>query len=183
MVTLRAEVPVPSGTRKIRLGVELSPRLGSLFPIDSVVVPQLRGARLDLSSLVVGTAARGLPWQATAEDTVWFDGTGVYGPSDTLVVYAEAYGVRSGAGYSSRLAIIRQRGAIARFFSGEQAAISVRDENRFEGEVGRFRRALVLGGLAPGNYTVQLTVEGPGGKAVRERGITIRPERELPGSR
>jgi hypothetical protein len=173
-VALRAEVVVPPGDHKVRVGVELSPRTGSIFPGDSLRVPAVTGDTLELSALLVGQASQGLAWAITAEDTAWLDPVPVYGANDTVTVYAEAYGARPGTEYQVRVTVTRQRSALAKLFRGGRDAIALTERSRLDGDRAKLRRALALGGLEPGNYILELVVEGGGSRTVRRRGLTIR---------
>jgi|CXWL01.1.fsa_nt_gi hypothetical protein len=173
-VALRAEVVVPPGDHKVRVGVQLSPRTGSIFPGDSLRVPSVRGDTLELSALLIGQAAHGLSWAVTEADTAWLDPVPVYAPDDTVTVYAEAYGARPDVEYQVRVTVTRQRGGLAKLLGGGRDAIALSERTRLDGERGKLRRGLALGGLDPGNYILELVVEGAGTKTSRRRGLTIR---------
>lgn len=173
-VALRAEVVVPPGNHKVRVGVQLSPRTGSIFPGDSLRVPSVTGDTLELSALLIGQPAHGLSWAVTEADTAWLDPVPVYGSNDTVTVYAEAYGARPGVEYQVRVTVTRQRGGLAKLLGSGRDAIALSEHTRLDGERGRLRRSLALGGLAPGNYILELAVEGVGHRTTRRRGLTIR---------
>lgn len=172
-VAVRAEVIVPAGRQKIRLGVESSDALGAVYPVDSIVVPSVAGTSFEGSALLVGLAARSLVWHATPTDTAWLDALGVFAPSDTLTVYAELYGVPVAAPASVRLTIKRQRSRLGRLFSGGTGTITVSEQIAVSASPFHWRRSVGLGGLAPGNYLLEFSAETDGKWVVRRRGLTV----------
>jgi tetratricopeptide (TPR) repeat protein len=173
-MAFRAEVRVPPGDHRVRVGVDLTQRVGAIFPTDSLRVPDVAGDSLELSALLVGQRGQGLPWAATASDTAWLDPIPVYGAADSVTVYVEAYGVRRGVEHTVRLSVTRQRGTIARLLGRGKDAVSLTERTTLDGEKGRIRRTLALGGLEPGNYVLEVSVEGEGRRSVRRRGLVIR---------
>lgn len=170
---MRAEFLAAPGTVRVRLGVELTPTVGAVYPVDSLVVPAVRGDSLALSALLVGVHARSLPWAATPADTAWLDAAGRYAPSDTLVVYSEAYGLRAGAPATVRLAVIRQRTGISRVLGGAGTAITLTERVTPDARTVAIRRTIGLGQLQPGSYVLELRVEQAGKTIVRRRGLTV----------
>jgi hypothetical protein len=173
-MAFRAEVRVPPGDHRVRVGVDLTQRVGAIFPTDSLRVPNVRGDSLELSALLVGQRGQGLPWPVTAADTAWLDPIPVYGAADSVTVYVEAYGVARRVEHTVRLSVTRQRGTIARLLGRGKDAVSLTERTTLDGEKGRIRRTLALGGLAPGNYVLEVSVEGEGRRSVRRRGLVIR---------
>jgi len=173
-MAFRAEVRVPPGDHRVRVGVDLTRRVGAVFPTDSLRVPDVAGDSLELSALLIGLRGQGLPWAVTAVDTAWLDPIPVYGANDSVTVYVEAYGVRRATEHTLRISITRQRGTIARLLGQGKEAIALTERTTLEGEKGRIRRTLALGGLAPGNYVLEVSVEGEGKKSMRRRGLVIR---------
>jgi len=173
-VALRAEVVVPPGDHKVRVGVQISPRTGSIFPGDSLRVPAVLGDTLELSALLIGQPTRGLSWAVTEADTAWLDPVPVYSANDTVTVYAETYGAQLGTEYQVRITVTRQRSGLAKLLGGGRDAIALSERTPLDGERSRLRRALALGGLEAGNYILELVVEGGGSRTSRRRGLTIR---------
>ncbi|MES2304028.1 MAG: hypothetical protein V4558_00880 [Gemmatimonadota bacterium] len=174
MVALRAEVVVPPGRQLVRLGVEATPTVGAVYPVDSLVVPSVGGQGLSASALLLGRPSQALPWQPTPRDTAWLDVLGVYAPQDTLTVYAELYGETRLRDAAIRLTIRRQRGGLARLLGGRGEEITIRESLGDVVSPVHWRRAVALGGLAPGSYLLEFSVESAGEKVVRRRGVTIR---------
>ncbi|MBL0180217.1 MAG: hypothetical protein IPP98_14030 [Gemmatimonadetes bacterium] len=68
----------------------------------------------------------------------------------------------------------RQRSGLAKLLGGGRDAIALSERTRLDGDRSRLRRALALGGLEPGNYILELVVEGAGSRTSRRRGLNIR---------
>lgn len=173
-MAFRAEVRVPPGDHRVRVGVDLTRRVGAIFPTDSLRVPDVAGDSLELSALLVGQRGQGLPWAVTPLDTAWLDPIPVYGVADSVTMYVEAYGVRPGAEHTLRISITRQRGTIARLLGRGKEAVALTERTTLDGNKGRIRRTLALGGLEPGNYVLEVSVDASGSKSMRQRGLVIR---------
>lgn len=174
LVAARAEVPVPPGNVLVRLGVELDAEHGMLYPIDSLVIPRPDAVTPELSAMLVGRPGHSLSWLATPADTAWLDASGVYAPSDTLTVYAEAYGLEPGREVTMRLAITKRRSGISRLLGGDSRAIEIAERFVVGHPVTAFRRDLALGGLEPGQYALRLTLEQGSITLERNRGLLVR---------
>lgn len=174
LLALRAAVTVPPGEYRIRVGVDAGPQLGAIFPADSLRVPDVLGDTLELSALLIGGPQHGLSWVVTPEDTVWLDPLPVYQPHDTVTLYVEAYGAVAPGPYSLRVTLSQQRGTIARLVRGRGDRIELTEETTLEGARAKIRRSLALGGLAPGQYILEVVVEGNGQLSRRRRGLVIR---------
>lgn len=174
LVAARAEVPVPPGNVLVRLGVEIDSEHGMLYPIDSLVVPRPDASSPELSAMLVGRPGRSLSWQATAVDTAWLDAGGIYAATDTLAVYAEAYGLTPGREATMRLAVTRRRSGLVRLLGGEARALEISERFMVGAPMTVFRRDIALGGLEPGQYALRLTLESGGTIIERNRGLTVR---------
>jgi hypothetical protein len=73
-----------------------------------------------------------------------------------------------------RISITRQRGTIARILGRGKEAVSLTERTTLDGDKGKIRRTLALGGLEPGNYVLEVSVEGEGRQSSRRRGLVIR---------
>lgn len=173
-VAMRAEMLASPGLVRIRLGVEASPEVGSVYPVDSLVAPDVLGDDLALSALLTGVPARSLSWIAVDADTAWLDAGNTYRSADTLVVYAEAYGVHRGQSATVRLSVTRTREGLARLVGQGRAAIALTERLELSAPTARIRRALALGELDPGTYTIELTVVQGNRSVTRRRGLVIR---------
>jgi len=171
---LHAVMGVKPGVIRVRLGVEASPAVGNVFPVTSLVAPVVTGGSLTMSALVVGEPTRSLPRVVSGADTAWFDANSTYLASDTVVIYAEGYGIRDTVPVTMRLTVSQGRSAVARWLGRPHATISLTERLTPGGNVIVFRRALGLGALKPGDYTVELRLEQNGRGATRQRTITIR---------
>ncbi len=173
-IAMRAELPVQPGTVRVRLGVEASPGLGAVYPVDSLIVPRVGGDSLVLSAILVGRAGPALPWPVTPADTAWIDPAGVYTPRDTLVVYAEAYGLRSGGTATVHLTVTRRRTGLSRLLGSSATAIALAQPVRVGASVMSIRRSLALGGLEPGSYVLEMKVVQGQRTTSRRRGLVVR---------
>lgn len=174
LVAARVEVPVTPGLLRIRYGIEAAPGLGVVYPVDSIVAPRLQGRRLELSALLIGREGRSLSWASTSRDTAWIDAGGAYAPTDTLAVYAEVYGLPSGADVSLELELTRRRGGLAKLLRGRGEAIALRERlSAPPGGVLRLRRGVALGGVSPGIYQLELVISATGERITRRRGLTV----------
>lgn len=173
MVAARAEVPVEPGDLRVRLGLELNPQRGMVFPVDSLVAPAPAAETLELSAVLLGRSGQSLPWQVTPADTAWLDAAGVYAPGDTVVMYAEAYGLRVGGQAKVRVQVTRSRTGLGRLFGSRSAAITLSETIRAGSPTLALRRELALADLEPGDYALEVTVESGGKRIERRRGITI----------
>jgi len=177
LVMTRAEVPVPPGAVRMRLDVEANRNVGTLYPLDSLRVPDPAGPTLALSSVVIGTPGRSLPWAAAADDTVWFSPQSRYYAADTLALFVEVYGLRPGVRYTAHFGLTRQRSVIARLLMGHRESVTLSEPLTAPGPTGQLRRAISLQGLEPGNYQLQVVVEGGGTSVVRRRTLVLQEER------
>jgi hypothetical protein len=189
LIAMHAEMEAPPGRHEIRFGVEADPSVGAVYPLDSMVVPDIHSDTLALSSLLIGVPHRSLAWEVAAGDTVWLDATNHYTAHDTLAVYFEAYGTRPDARYTVRFAVRRVgQGLFARLFGHHGDAITLSErvlggQNPPGESIDSVpaagltetvvRRALDLGGLAPGKYALEVSMSGGGQEVVRRRGLVV----------
>ncbi len=174
LVAGRAELQVPPGRHLVRLGIQAGDSAGATYPLDSLTVTRVTGRGLGVSALLLGRAPTSLQWVASPRDTAWLDASGRYAPSDTLTAYAEVYGLDPAARPTVQLTVRRLRSGLARLLGGSGAALTLREEVSAAGAPAHWHRNIVLGGLAPGKYSLELTVDWRGEKVVRRRGFTIR---------
>jgi hypothetical protein len=173
LVTTRAEIPVTPGALRMRLDVEANRRVGALYPIDSLRVPDPHGSVLALSSVVIGVPGRSLPWEAATADTVWLSPQSSYTAADTLALFVEAYGLRPAVRYTLHFGLTRQRSALVRLLKGHRESVALSEQLSFPATTGEIRRAISLQGLEPGNYQLQVTIAGGGGAVVRRRTLIL----------
>jgi hypothetical protein len=177
LVAARAEIQVVPGPLRMRLGVEVGPDVGVVYPVDSLVAPRPDATTLEVSAVLLGRAGRSLPWPVTPRDTAWLDAAGVYAPHDTITVYAEGYGITPASRATITVAITRQRGGLGRLLFGNHTALSITERILARDRVVPFRRELDLGGLDPGDYILEVTLTAGGRTVERRRGLTIRDDR------
>lgn len=172
-VAVHTELVVPPGRHRVRVAIEVPGNVGSLSAVDTLLIPDVTGRELTVSALLLGTAARSLQWIASPADTAYLDPSLAFHASDTLAVYAEAYGARPGTEMKVRLTIRRQRSALGRLFGGGRDEITIGEMLPAPNEVLRWRRGVELSRLEPGNYVLELTVEAGGKRVVRRRGLAV----------
>jgi hypothetical protein len=173
LVATRAEVPVPPGTHQMRLNVEANRAIGAVYPLDTLGVPDIHAGKLTASSVLLGVAGRSLPWAPVGGDTVWLGVQNRYTARDTVAVYFEAIGVHPETSYTVHLGLTRQHGPIARLLAGHREAVTVTERLTFPGEIGVVRRAIALRGLQPGDYQLDVVIEGGGERVARRRVFVI----------
>jgi tetratricopeptide (TPR) repeat protein len=173
-VALRAVVRVPPGQHRVRVGVDVTPQVGAIFPTDSLRVADVQGDSLELSAVLLGMRGQGLAWAATRADTAWIDPFPAYSPTDTVTVYAEVYGYRPETEYTVRVSVTRQRSTLSKLLGRGKDAISLAVRSDLADGKHRLRRNVALGGLSPGSYILELQVEGGGMKTVRRTGMVVR---------
>ncbi|HET9064676.1 MAG TPA: hypothetical protein VFN22_02490 [Gemmatimonadales bacterium] len=175
-VAARAEVAVRPGPLRVRVGVELGPRVGVIFPVDSLVAPTPDAPSLELSAVLLGVASRSLPWPITQADTAWLDAGGVYAPGDTLAMYLEGYGLPADAPATLTVAISRPRTGLARLLGGHKTELTLAEViGPRDAPVLGIHRGIALGTLDPGTYALEVTVSSHGQTVVRRRGFVVRP--------
>jgi hypothetical protein len=177
LVAARAEVPVPAGSTHMRLNVEANGAIGTIYPLDSLSVPDVGSGVLGLSSILFGTAGRSLAWPVTPDDTVWLAPQNSFVASDTLAVFVEGYGLHPGTSYVVHLGLTRQRGVLARLIRGKHESVTLTERLTFGSQTGQIRRAISLKGLEPGKYELQVQVEGGGKSVLRRRTLIIEETR------
>ncbi|MEO8479926.1 MAG: hypothetical protein ABI542_09880 [Gemmatimonadota bacterium] len=174
-VAARAEVLVRPGPLRVRVGVELSPEVGGIFPVDSLIAPRPDARSLELSAVLLGVVGRSLPWRVTPSDTAWLDAGGIYAAGDTLAMYLEAYGLQPEAPATLTVAISRPRTGLARLLGGHKTELTLSEEiSHPNSPTLRLHRAIALGELDPGTYALEVTVSSGGRTVVRRRGIVVR---------
>jgi hypothetical protein len=174
LVASRAEIPVAPGRLLVRLGVELDSAHGVVYPVDSLVAPHPRAPAPELSAILLGRPGRSLSWAVSPSDTAWLDAGGIYGPRDTVAVYAEAYGLAPGGRATMTLSVRRQRTGISRVLGATAAVVEVSERFMVGDPTVALRRELDLGGLEPGTYALHLTLESGGRTIERRRGLVVR---------
>lgn len=173
LVASRAEFAVAPGPLRVRLGVELDTARGVIYPVDSLVAPSPAARAPELSAILLGRHGRSLSWLVTPTDTAWLDAGGVYGPHDTVAVYAEAYGLTPGREARVTLSVRRQRTGVSRLLGATASVVEVSERFAVGDRVLSVQRDLDLGGLDPGNYELHVRLESAGRVVERRRGLRV----------
>lgn len=175
LVAAHLTLPADPGRVQLRVGAELSADLGVVFPLDSILAPAPQGPRLDLSALLLGVGGRSLAWRRTPNDTVWIDAGGVFAPEDTLEVYLEAYGIRSGVPATVSITMSEPRTGLARLLRGRRTALTLTEAIEVPPTTPMIvERGIPLRSLTPGNYALEVTVSQRGVSVTRHRGLVVR---------
>lgn len=173
LVATRAELPVPPSAFRMRLNVEANQLVGALYPLDSLEIPDARSGHLSGSSVLLGVPHKGLTWSPAIGDTVWLTAQNQYSTGDTLAVFFQAFGLDTAVTYTLQIGLTRRRSALVRLISGKREAVTLSERIRFPGESGEVRRALALNGLAPGQYQLDVVIEGGGERVMRRRFLVV----------
>lgn len=173
LVATRAELPVPPGTHHMRLNIEANRLVGAVYPIDSLEVPDPNGPRLAASSAVVGTIHHALTWQPMPGDTVWLGAQNQYSTNDTVAVFFQAFGIDPAVTYVVHIGLTRQRSTLVKLLSGKKEAVTLSERLTFPSGVGEIRRTIPLKGLEPGQYQLDVVIEGGGQRVIRRRFLAV----------
>lgn len=165
---LVGRVPVPLAPGRYLWHMALQEgEAGARSALDTLVIPD--GSALALSDLVLGAPTSGLRWVRAPGDTVWFNPVGALRADVPLQLFYEVLGLRAGEPYRTELRVTKPGGLgfLGRLF-GRGASLTVRSEDRAPAGRATLQRALDLTRLAPGTYTLELSV-AQGDARVRRR--------------
>lgn len=173
----RVSLPVPPGLWTYRLAVERDDSTGTLFPTDSLSIPDFRGGTPRVSDLMIGTTTVPLVWNPTPRDTAYLDPRQRFHRDEELELYYEVYGLVPGAPYETTLELSGQKkGGVFGLFQGEAPQLSFHFSETARADIARSRRTITLADLNPGTYQLVVTVLGPdGGEGRRETAIEVVP--------
>ena len=93
--------------------------------------------------------------------------------SDTLAVFFQAFGIDTATTYTLHIGLTRRRSTLVRLLSGKREAVTVSERLRFPDQIGEVRRSLALNGLEPGQYQLDVVIEGRGEQVVRRRFLVV----------
>jgi hypothetical protein len=161
------EMPIPAGTYSANVWLlQLEDSSGVQVGLDTVTVSG-PGPALQLSDVVMGTAASHVGWNS-GEGFVPFNPLGEYPRGSDAEVYFQLAGLVRGTSYRTRFEFFRD---------GDKAALkpelSIAADDLAGAEWLAVRRTIGLKTLAPGRYRVRVTVSGAGQQAVSTACLTI----------
>jgi len=153
----RAEVNVPPGQYSYRVLVQQGEDAGIILPTDTVRVSH--ETQLAVSDLVLGRRESHLAWVAAPEDTVYMNPLQTFRRTEDMQLYYEVYGAVPGVPLKTEV-VVRKGGSGGLFGKGG-SAISLKFEEKAEGEVTRANRNIDLSRLKAGTYTIGVRVTRP----------------------
>lgn len=168
----RVPVTVPPGHFRYRVAIQNADVAGINTPIDTLNVPG--PGTFGVSDVVLGARSSHLRWVEATGDTIFFNPVGEIRPDVPLEVYYEVLGLAPGEHYQTRLQVIAPRrggifGPLIRLFGGGGAPVSLSLNEVATGPLVEVRRAVEIGRLSPGVYTLALTVTRADGTAIVRR--------------
>ena len=177
----RIAVPVPPGVVRYRVALSQGDDRGVVLPTGSVLAPPVTGA-LALSDVALGAPGVGARWQPAGGEPVRMNPLALYRVGGELELYAEVYGVATGAPLTVSLDVTRQgrRGFLGLF--GGKRSLSIRGEEEAQGPASPIRRTVSLAGLPAGDYRLVLRVQDARGQVVERRQDFRLVERPAEGS-
>ncbi len=172
-VSIRVDVPLPPTVKQSRVAVEITPEIGQLHA--TTPLQPLPAGALMMADLLVGRRAVSIPWPQATGDTVWLDPQLSYRPSDTLEVWTELDGLRPDVPYTVRVVLTRAASGIGRVLGRRQAVVTIASPITFAQAHGILRREIPLGTIEPGDYQLEVVLEGPGGRVAQQRRVYVVP--------
>ncbi len=171
-------VPVIPGRLTVRVAAEQGDSVGAVLPRQFVEVPAPGPAGLVLSDLVLGNRSSHLAWRPAPGDTVFFNPLRRFRREEPMELYYEIEGATEGATYATVVAV--RKGKSGKGFLGlgsGSTELKVKFEDRAPAApVWRTARAIDVSRLKPGDYSLELTLTGPDGRAqVRRQPFRIAP--------
>ena len=160
----RVTLVVPAGRWRYQAALSDGDSVGRVLPSDSLVVGNFDGTRLTISDLVLSKDGRGAPWVPAERDTAYFSPRDTWAKGDTISLYHEVYGLKTGSFYKAKL-LVRK---------GQRTALTLRWEGVASDAVTRLSRTLTFATVRPGDYELEVEVTDAGGRTARSaRRITI----------
>ncbi len=168
-LTERLVVAVPPGRFRFHFVVqEIERDAGALAAAREVDVPRF-DAGFAVSDLVLGREGSGLAWRRR-DEPVPLNPLASFPPDGVATLYYELHGLPAGARVDTRVRVVRQgsRSLLRRVLGGGASATLA--YTTVTGAPGRVevRQQLVLTGLRPGRYRVEVSLTDP----VTGRGLT-----------
>ena len=153
----RVTVPAPAGRWRYRISLETRDSTGIVLPTDSIDVRRFTGGGLAVSDLVLSKEQRGARWVPAEGDTAYFNPRRTWRRTDTIALYYEIYGLRTGSSYSARLSLRR----------GKRIVLTTGWEGDAEGATTRVTRSLSFETVQPGQYELIVEVAREDGAQAR----------------
>ena len=168
----RLPLHLPPGTYSVRVAIE-SGLIGTITPKQDVRVAALDRPALALSDLALGTPSVRLSLPGLKGETAWINPLQTYSRKTALVLYAEIGGLTAGAAYHTDVEIVRV-GSNGERIGKEGQSVRLGFDGRKSNPVDGMKREISLSKLAPGNYTLTVTVSTSAGERVtRQRRFTL----------
>ncbi len=174
----RVTVPVPPGSLRWRLAVDQGGPRGRVFPVERLEV-SAPDAPLALSDLALGAPGLSAEWTSPSGELVRLNPLGAWRSGTDLDLYAEVYGIESGAPFAVELTLTRQGGGgfLGLFGGGRKRSLTLTSNEVSRGAASPLRKTVTLTDLAPGQYRLRVVIRDASGReSSRERGVLVRPK-------
>ncbi len=144
------EMPLPGGIHTMSLVMTQEDGRGAVATLGRIPVPQ-GGARLGISSLVLGREGSGVVWRS-ATTTVALHPLNAYPRGGEATLYYQLHGLGVGTRYQTTIDLLPAEGV------GDQAALSLAFDDVASATRAEVDRLIGLKNLPPGRYRLRVTV-------------------------
>lgn len=159
------EMPLPGGVHTMSLVLTQDDGRGAVATLGRIPVPQ-GGARLGISSLVLGREGSGVAWRS-ATTTVPLHPLNAYPRGGEATLYYQVHGLAVGTRYQTTVEFLPAEA------EGERAALSLAFEDVAAHARAEVERVVGLQNLPPGRYRVRVTVRGAGETTTELAWLTV----------
>ena len=152
----RVTLPVPPGSLRWRLAVDQGGPRGRVFPVERLEVSS-PAAPLAISDLALGAPGLSAEWTSRSGELVRLNPLGAWRSGTDLDLYAEVYGIESGAPFAVELTLTRQGGGgfLGLFGGGRKRSLTLTSSEVSRGPESPLRKTVTLTDLAPGQYRLR----------------------------
>jgi hypothetical protein len=159
------EMPLPGGVQRMSLVLTQDDGRGAVASLGAIPVPR-GGARLGISSLVLGREGSGVAWRSSTT-TVPLNPINAFAPGSEATLYFQLHGLRAGQEYQTRLEFLDAAKPDAR------PALSLQFTEASAGERLEVLRTIGLKNLEPGRYRLRVTLTGAGSTVTETAWLTV----------
>jgi hypothetical protein len=158
-------MPLPGGVQRMSLVLTQDDGRGAVASLGAIPVPR-GGARLGISSLVLGREGSGVAWRSSTT-TVPLNPINAFAPGSEATLYFQLHGLRAGQEYQTRLEFLDAAKPDAR------PALSLQFTEASAGERLEVLRTIGLKNLEPGRYRLRVTLTGAGSTVTETAWLTV----------
>ncbi len=159
------EMILPGGRQVMSLVVTQDDGRGAVASLGAIPVPR-GGARLGISSLVLGREGSGVAWRSSTT-TVPLNPVNAFARGSEATLYFQLHGLQAGAQYQTRLEFLDAAKPDA------QPALSLQFTEEAGGERLEVLRTIGLKNLDPGRYRLRVTITGGGSTVTETAWLTV----------